>query len=103
MMNQAQLDLPNVEQQLKFPDGFWLWINENKHIYDEFEKRALEMTKYRERYSARTIVEVLRWNSDLRQGCPLFKISNNMIPGMARLWMMNHGRDNPGFFQLKPS
>ena len=55
----------------------------------------------RKRYSARTIIEVLRWDSDLREKNKLFKISNNMVPGMARLWMARYGRKHPRFFNLR--
>ena len=84
-----------------YPAGFFQWLKENEKIWREFERMALAMAaRNRKRYSARTIVEVLRWNSDLRQTDVLFKISNNMTPGMARLWMRKHGRRYPNFFSL---
>ena len=86
----------------QYPEGFFYWLRNNQHLYDEFERRALQMARVRSRYSARTIVEVMRWNTDLRQGPDIvFKISNNMIPGMARLWMQQHGRKYPRFFSLR--
>ena len=71
----------------EYPEGFFHWLNENQHIWKDFEEKALQMARMRQRYSARTIVEVMRWHSDLREKRPLFKLSNNMTPGMARLWM----------------
>ena len=85
-----------------YPEGFFHWLQFNEHIWLQFERHALTMAAKRDRYSARTIIEVMRWNSDLReqQGKPLFKLSNNMTPGLARLWMAKHGNRNSKFFQI---
>jgi len=86
-----------------FPAGFFKWLTLNDHIWREFESkaRAMAVLARRQRYSARTIIEVMRWNSDIRQNNKLFKISNNMVPGLARLWMLKYGNEHPKFFQLK--
>ena len=87
----------------EYPEGFFWWLCCNEHIWHAFEEKAYVMAAVakRRRYSARTIIEVMRWNSDLREHTPLFKISNNMVPGLARLWMAKHGERYPKFFQLK--
>lgn len=92
-----------IDHQLEYPDGFFKWLADNQKIWKAFEVKALEMAAMRSRYSARTLVEVLRWHSDLKEKNPLFKLSNNMTPGMARLWMSKHGRQYPGFFQVNKS
>jgi hypothetical protein len=85
-----------------YPDGFWHWMGQNEHIYAAFRVKAFQMAlKGRKRYSARTIIEVLRWETDLRENKPLFKISNNMVPGMSRLFMTEYGGRYPGFFELR--
>jgi hypothetical protein len=91
------------EDRMRYPDGFWKWISEpkNLHLYNEFSLRAHEMARRRERYSARTIIEVLRWNTDLSDTSETFKIQNNMVPGMARLWMRDNGHVYPKFFELR--
>lgn len=89
-----------LNHQGEYPDGFFHWLQKNRHIWLEFEQKALQMARIRKRYSARTIVEVMRWHSDLKEAAPLFKLSNNMTPGMARLWMEKHGRKYPKFFCL---
>ena len=88
------------EHEDEYPEGFFWWLRENFHIWKEFEERAYTMAAVakRPRYSARTIIEVMRWNSDIREKKPLFKLSNNMTPGLARLWMAKHGKDFPKFF-----
>lgn len=86
----------------KYPEGFFHWLQFNHHIWTAFEQKAYVMAAVarRPRYSARTIIEVLRWDSDLKEKNVLFKLSNNMTPGLARLWMAKHGKDHPKFFQL---
>ena len=93
------------EDRIKYPAGFWKWLSnrDNYKLYDVFALRASEMAKRRDRYSARTIIEVMRWNADLRDNSVTFKIQNNMVPGMARLWMQKNQQRHPGFFQLRDS
>jgi len=88
------------DSRLDYPDGFFHWLQFNSHIWEQFEKHGLTMAGKRKRYSARTIIEVMRWNSDIREKKKLFKLSNNMTPGLARLWMAKHGEDHPKFFTL---
>ena len=87
----------------QYPEGFFYWLQYNDHIWTAFEQKAYVMAAVakRPRYSARTIIEVLRWDSDLKEKNVLFKLSNNMTPGLARLWMAKHGQNHPKFFQLQ--
>lgn len=87
----------------KFPDGFFWWLKNNDHLWKTFEEKAYLMAAVggRPRYSARTIIEVMRWDTDLCEKEPMFKISNNMVPGLARLWMVKHGQSYPKFFQIR--
>lgn len=96
---------PPTEEQVKYPEGFWHWLTkpENAKIYAEFDRRAHEMAQRRKRYSARAIVQVIRWHTDLSEHDELFKINNNMIAGMARLWMRDNGAKHPHFFELRRS
>src|SRR5210317_391777 len=87
-----------------YPAGFWRWLTENEHIYDAFKIEAIRMALTgRKRYSARTIVELLRWQSDLKDSDKTFKINGNYVPGMARLFMQEYGERFPNFFQLRDS
>ena len=83
-----------------YPNGFFHWLGQNQHIWNQFEIHANTMSAKRNRYSARTIIEVMRWNSDIREKNKLFKLSNNKIPGLARMWMIRYGKDHPKFFQI---
>lgn len=86
----------------KYPAGFWKWFMENRDVYREFERRALMMARTkRKRYSARTIVETIRWDTDINDSDTMFKINDHFTPGMARLWMKTHGEQFPKFFELR--
>lgn len=96
-MNQVALNLDD-----KYPSGFWFWYAANTHIYKAFERMALRMASSgRTKYSARTIIENIRWRTDLRDKQATFKINGNNVPGMARLFMETHGERFPKFFELR--
>ena len=61
-------------------------IHSNWPIFRTFYSKAAQMQKHRERYSARTLIEVIRWNTDLESSDTLFKINNNVTPDMARMY-----------------
>lgn len=92
-----------LDEKLKYPAGFFRWLEhpQNKLLFARFSLQAHQMAERRPRYSARTIVEVMRWNTEIRDSSVTFKIQNNMVPGMARLWMLENGWRYPGFFQLR--
>lgn len=86
-----------------YPPGFHAWLRENWHIWEEFERRAMQMWRSgRKRYSARTIIEVVRWNTDLRESDKraTWKINNTWIPAMARYFMEKHPSCK-GFFEQR--
>lgn len=103
----AFIRLPDCPQERNaYPPGFFRWLNtkEGATVWNEFERRAYAMAEQgRPRYSARTIMEVIRWNTDISDGTVTFKISNNWIPGLARLFMFNHGHRFPKFFDIRGS
>ena len=99
-MNQSALQL----QDDGYPSGFFRWLQKNRRIYDAFEKMALEMAlSGRKHYSARTIIEVIRWNTDLSDSERFLKINGNFVPGMARLWLESYGEQYPKFFRCRDS
>lgn len=90
--------------QHRYPAGFWHWMKDNAHIYMAFKNFALQMAATgRKRYSARTIVEVMRWQTDLKDTDKQWKINGNYVPGLARLFMSDHGDKYPDFFLLRDS
>lgn len=87
---------------IRYPHGFnaWLQTDEGQSVWREFERRALQMARVRERYSARAVAHRIRWDTAIRGGDD-FKLNNNWISGLARHWMLLHGRTYPQFFQLR--
>jgi hypothetical protein len=88
----------------EYPPGFFHWLDteEGARIWQAFEHRAYAMAESgRKRYSARAILHVIRWETDLRDPDITFKCNNNWTPGLARLWMHNHGHRFLDFFELR--
>ena len=85
-----------------YPAGFhrWLTSRAGQLIWHDFQRRALQMAWRRKRYGAQAICEVIRWDTLMRGGED-FKLNNNWVPGLARHWLSIHGREHPGFFQLR--
>lgn len=69
------------------PADIWS-IQCNLNLFDAFVERAFYVvSKGRTRFAARTIVEVLRWNTTIEDTSKTFKISNNITPKMSQLSM----------------
>ena len=84
-----------------YPDGFWPWLERNGKIYTAFVNEAKRMRRVRSRYSASAIIEVIRWQTNLKQcGEPEFKINNNYRKGLALL-AMEQNPELDGFFQIR--
>jgi hypothetical protein len=63
------------------------WLKENSKIFESFCQEALKAkTKGFNHYSARTIIEFLRHHTNLREASGGFKINNDAVPYMARLF-----------------
>jgi len=74
----------------------------NPHVWAEFERRALLLiASGRARYSARTIIEAIRWHFDAETtSADGFKINDHHSAFYARLFAERH----PGhgeFFKMK--
>lgn len=81
-------------------DPFKQYHSENPHIFRRFKELSMQMRNtQKKRYGARTIIEVIRWETDLR-GNDQFKINNNYNALYARL-MIYHYPEFEGFFELR--
>ena len=78
------------EHREHFRDGFVEYLSEHPQIFQEFAKRAFEIRKVGFlRYSAKTIIEVLRWHTDLSEGPDAtFKIRAIYVADLSRLFML---------------
>lgn len=94
------LVLPHERDE--YPPGFFRWLDttEGFRIWQEFEERALQMALKRKHYSGQSIIEVIRWHTSLKDGTE-FKINNNWIAGLSRLWLHNYGHVYPNFFRIR--
>lgn len=82
-----------------FRPGFWDWLVCNFHIWQSFERKAdLVRERGRKHYSARTIVESMRYDTTLTDDDVFFKINGNNVPDLARLYNHLAGVD---FFAIR--
>lgn len=71
----------------RFRAGFHAWLADNYYVYDRFCEEADKVRATgRAHYSARTIAEVLRHESTVREKAGDYKLNNNFVPDMARLY-----------------
>jgi L-2-hydroxyglutarate oxidase LhgO len=77
------------------------WNKENPNIYRAFRTKAWHIRAVgHDRYSARRIVESMRWDSDLMGTKNPFLINSDFVPIMARKFV----KENPGtenFFEFR--
>lgn len=87
-----------------FRDSDLDWVATNYHIWEAFEREADRIWgRGRKHYSARTIIEYLRHESEIREGANAggWKINDHATPSLARLYMLMHP-DRAGFFERRP-
>lgn len=89
-------------QPTYFSDGFYLWLIDNYAVFEYFERSAIQVSdKGFKHYSARTIVEVMRHRTNIREiGDGTWKLNNNRTPEMAKLFMLLHP-EYRGFFEFR--
>jgi hypothetical protein len=74
-----------------FTEKFGGWLLENWKIYLEFERQAHHViASGRKHYSARTIVEYIRHQTLLAEAGGAFKINNNTVADLARLFAIRY-------------
>ena len=82
-------------------DKFMAFHEANTLVYQTFCRRAFQMIQSgRKHYSARAIMEVVRWDIDLKTDDKEFKLNNNHIPYYARMFMLAYPQHD-GFFRIR--
>lgn len=82
-----------------YPQKFWYWLALNEHIWDSFVAWARESKNSgRRRYSARAIVERMRWDAEITKGSSKFKMSDGATPYLSRLLMAEYPSEFAGYF-----
>ena len=71
-----------------FRDDFRDWLEDNYHVYEEFERRAVRLHTYGSLHiGAKSIWESMRYDSAVRQLSGEFKLNNSYTADCARLSM----------------
>ena len=65
-------------------------LQESPHIYELFEKFALEAAKYRKKFSSQAILERIRWETFAYDNNSRYKISHNWRSFYAKKFMDEH-------------
>lgn len=82
------LDVIRCKRDL-FRADFPAWLADNFHIWKAFEREADKVwARGRTRYSGRTIIEVLRHESALRERESEWKLNDWWTPDLCRLYML---------------
>ena len=89
-MNDISRELQMVDCVEGFSPQFRGWLLENAAVWKAFEDAARKVHLRRSDYSAFVIVNVLRWRSDV-EGIA-FKMSNDRVPDLARLYNICNGK-----------
>ena len=80
---------------------FKVFHQKNPFLYAKFKEYAYMIrSKGHKKYSAWTIINIIRWEEDLKTTGSVFKISNDFIALYARL-LVYHDKSFEGFFELK--
>lgn len=86
---------------LEGKQDFAVWLNENWHVFEQFRYEADRARAMGwKHYSGRTIIEVLRHQSNLRASDGRWKLNNNYTPDLCRLYM-DLTPSAAGFFETR--
>jgi hypothetical protein len=104
-MNQTRLALALGEVAMNptmFRADFYEWLQENFHVFEYFEQSANKVWDSGfKHYSARTIVEVMRHRTNIREiGDGTWKLNDKRTPDMSRLFSLLHP-EKEGLFELR--
>ena len=103
-MNQTQtIAIATVAlNQEKFRPDFAVWLAENWHVFEYFQRSANTVWSHGwKHYSARTIWEVMRHRSAVREiSNEPWKLNDHRVPDVARLYLLLNA-DKAGLFELR--
>jgi hypothetical protein len=89
------------EDATRFRPDFAYWLRANWKVWAIFEREADRLwRKGRKHYAARTIIEWLRHESNVSEADITFKLNNNFIPDLARLYARIYPQ-RAHFFELR--
>lgn len=95
------LTLLLVQASDRFREDFHQWLTANYHVWLRFRQEADRVRAAGwAHYSARTIIEVLRHESNLREASGRWKLNDWYTPDLSRLYMALD-RGAAGFFETR--
>ena len=100
--HQPQLGPLTRGQKLDFE--FDRFISENPHVYERFRMLAVKVkTKGYDRWGAKSLWEVLRWDLALNTNASATqpKLNNNFTSRMARKLVAEDPEEWDGFFEMR--
>ena len=83
---------------------FRRWLKHNPQVWAEFVKKVRKawLHSHKSRFSARAIMEVIRWETMVHERDKTFKINNNYVADLSRL-VMEVKPELKGYFQIRGS
>lgn len=72
-------------ENTKEPWSFGVYHDANPHVYAKFKSLAIKAATRGQRFGAKGILEVMRWQTSV-EGNDMFKVNNNAAPYYARLF-----------------
>lgn len=85
-------------------EAFERFHRKNPQVYEHLERLAFKLrNKGIERWSIKSLFEVLRWELAVQTNAPVsdFRLNNNLHAYYARLLMERNPDDLAGFFELR--
>lgn len=96
-----EMTLLLVQASTRYREDFHAWLTDNYHVWERFKAEANKIRGAGwDHYSARTIIEVLRHESNLRDVGGRWKLNDWYTPDLARLYMELDSTAD-GFFEIR--
>ena len=81
--------------------AWWKWHKKNPQVWELFQKFTFEAIESgRTHYSTNSVIERIRWYTDIETSGDVFKINNNHAPYYARLFHLEYPQYD-GFFRTR--
>lgn len=97
----VQLQLLDRYHRAPLEERFAAWIRDNPAVWRLFERFTFEAIRAgHKHYSADAIVHRIRWHTSVETRGDEFKINNDFVAGLSRMWRQRHP-EHVGFFETR--
>ena len=93
-----------LDRALQLDAEFDRFLEENPHVFRQFRLLAVKLkAKGIERYGAKSLWEVLRWQLavETNANAKVYRLNNNYVSRMARRLMRDEPEDFGSFFEIR--